>query len=75
VGNILLLGSIPATSKKVSRTDTIIIASITPGRAQSAGFRHAGYIVPIPGTGATEDQLRQLLRRAELTMKVVNRLL
>ncbi len=71
--NILLLGSDTRNIKKVSRTDTIIIASINTndGRIKLISVMR-DTIVPIPGHGDRKINSASYYGGPELTMKVVN---
>ncbi len=71
--NILLLGSDTRNIKKVSRTDTIIIASINTndGRIKLISIMR-DTIVPIPGHGDKKINSASYYGGPELTMKVVN---
>ncbi len=71
--NILLLGSDTRNIKKVSRTDTIIIASINvkDGRIKLSSIMR-DTIVPIPGHGDRKINSASYYGGPELTMKVVN---
>lgn len=71
--NILLLGSDTRNIKKVSRTDTIIIASINTndGRIKLISIMR-DTIVPIPGHGDQKINSASYYGGPELTMKVVN---
>jgi len=71
--NILLLGSDTRNIKKVSRTDTIIIASINTkdGRIKLVSVMR-DTIVPIPGHGEQKINSASYFGGPELTMKVVN---
>ncbi len=71
--NILLLGSDTRNIKKVSRTDTIIVASINTndGRIKLISIMR-DTIVPIPGHGDQKINSASYYGGPELTMKVVN---
>ena len=71
--NILLLGSDTRNIKKVSRTDTIIIASIntSDGRIKLISIMR-DTVVPIPGHGNQKINSASYYGGPELTMKVVN---
>jgi len=71
--NILLLGSDTRNIKKVSRTDTMIIASINTndGRIKLISIMR-DTIVPIPGHGEKKLNSASYYGGPELTMKVVN---
>jgi LCP family protein required for cell wall assembly len=71
--NILLLGSDTRNIKKVSRTDTIIIASINTndGRIKLTSIMR-DTVVPIPGHGDKKINSASYYGGPELTMKVVN---
>lgn len=71
--NILLLGSDTRNIKKVSRTDTMIIASINTndGRIKLTSIMR-DTIVPIPGHGNQKLNSASYYGGPELTMKVVN---
>ena len=71
--NILLLGSDTRNIKKVSRTDTMMIASINTndGRIKLISIMR-DTIVPIPGHGDKKLNSASYYGGPELTMKVVN---
>jgi len=71
--NILLLGSDTRNIKQVSRTDTIMIASINKndGRIKLISIMR-DTIVPIPGHGNRKINSASYYGGPELTMKVVN---
>ena len=71
--NILLLGSDTRNIKKVSRTDTIIIASINTndGRIKLTSIMR-DTVVPIPGHGSKKINSASYYGGPELTIKVVN---
>jgi len=71
--NILLLGSDTRNIKKVSRTDTIIIAAINTkdGRIKLISIMR-DTIVPIPGHGDRKINSASYYGGPELVMKVVN---
>jgi LCP family protein required for cell wall assembly len=73
--NILLLGSDTRNIKKVSRTDTIIIASINvnDGRIKLTSIMR-DTVVPIPGHGDKKINSASYYGGPELTMKMVNEL-
>jgi len=71
--NILLLGSDTRNIKKVSRTDTIMIASINTndGRIKLTSIMR-DTVVPIPGHGNRKINSASYYGGPELTVKVVN---
>ena len=71
--NILLLGSDTRNIKKVSRTDTMMIASINTndGRIKLISILR-DTVVPIPGHGDKKLNSASYYGGPELTMKVVN---
>jgi LCP family protein required for cell wall assembly len=71
--NILLLGSDTRNIKKVSRTDTIIIASINikDGRIKLSSIMR-DTVVPIPGHGDRKINSASYYGGPQLTIKVVN---